>query len=147
MSALTAKDWAVGVFLVAGLPVLWIGLPKYWRGGFSRVMELGLKSLPFSPATRLGWRRALLPVVISLTCLAVVFVDHTLATKIQARVWTTWESRLSVVLMVVALASFFTWLTVILYNWPKFLVPPVYRGEKGARQMWSADRARRRAGA
>ena len=146
MSALTWEEWAAGAFLVVTVPGLWIMLPKYWCGGFSDALELGYKVLPFSPATRQGLRRAVLPLTILWTCIAIAVIDHPLTTKIQAREWTTWERWISAVLLVVALVFAFACLTVILYNWPKFLVPPVSRGENGARQMRREARARRRAG-
>jgi hypothetical protein len=139
------REWGVLVFFSVAVLIGWVTMPWYWRGRFSRLLELGFKGVPFSRATMLGWRRAHPASVLFFTCLMPVYADDVLLGRVFGHQPSGVESAAQHVLLILGGVFFLAWVSIVLFNQPKFLVAPVYRHEQGSMAMNRAERAKERA--
>lgn len=123
-----------GAMVLAGWTVL---LPRHWRGA-ARQDERTLSGwLPFSHPFRRGLMRSTPLMVFAFTCLyipvALVFPVRGITGHAPTGI-ALWLLG-GLVLLGVGLAVV-AWPMVILFNWPKFVVAPVYRSDPGALASW-----------
>jgi hypothetical protein len=139
------REWCVLGFFSVCLLVGWACMPWYWRGRFSRQMELGFRGGPFSRATMLGWRRAVPAGLLVFTCLMPVYVDDVLLGRVFGHRPGGIETTIQKTLVILSGCFYIAWVSIILFNRPKLLVAPPYRGEAGSIALNREERRRQRA--
>jgi hypothetical protein len=146
---MSGQGVVVGVLAV--LMGVWclILIPRVWRGYLTRGEtlfrgrqrthgEFGLLWWPFGEATRSGAVRAFVAGTFW-WCALTIFYWASYQGGTSGSTSTTWH----VITWAFAALSF-VWfalaLTVMFFNWPKFIVPPGQRGEPGAAAKWRKTR-------
>ena len=147
---MSANDIFVGVVgAVMGLVVL-TNVPRAWRGYWTRQQkrfggrlrthgELALIWWPFGDATRRGAIRGFVAVTLW-WCGSTVFYWASFQGAGSASSSSRGWHVVAWIFAVWSLASLALALTVMFFNWPKFVVPPPYRGEPGAVAEWRSTR-------
>ena len=117
-----------GVIAIAG----WVNLPKYWRGQQAETLKHGFAVWAIlGDGVRRGVVRALLPAMIGFNFLfffVVLAVWAETATGSVREVTDTLAAGFAIAALVMMVPFF----GVILFNRPKFMVPPYLRHERGA---------------
>jgi hypothetical protein len=147
---MSAPDIAAGLIGAVGSLIGLAVLPRVWRGLFAGKVpvrgrlrpsaELSLPWWPFGDATRRGAARGVIAGVLWWWGLTVFFWTYALDAG---------QSRPAAYHVVITASEwwmliwFAVMLSVMFFNWPKWIVPPVQRAEPGAVAEWRADRRRR----
>jgi hypothetical protein len=151
---MSAEETVVRVLLTLGVVAGVLALPKVWRGYFAQ--EVWFRGRRYThgdaafmlwggPIARRGLARTYVPVLIG-WCGVVVGLWVSAVNGGSAGQLAPVAAKVAALS---AVAWFFFWLipviTIILFNWPKFLVPPPQRSAKGAlAERRSAGDIRRR---
>lgn len=137
---MSAEDAVAGVLLSVGVVAGVLALPRVWRGYFAEEVRFRGRRYTHGDAAFLLWggqiaRRGLARTFVPLLtgwCGAVAGFWVSAVFGGSAGQYAPVAAKVA---GLSAVAWFFFWLipviTIILFNWPKFLVPPPQRGEKG----------------
>ena len=138
MSASDIATWVAGIAIgISGLVIL----PRIWNGWFDRREvhsrgnvrthgELAGSWWPFGPA---GWRaatRAMVPIFGCVWALILAAAAGAADEHLKGVAWDAMRSIL-IALAVAFLAGLALTIIVMMFNWPKFVVPPYLRDEPG----------------
>ena len=118
-----------GVIAIAG----WVNLPKYWRGQQAETLKHGFAVWAIlGDGVRRGVVRALLPAMIGFNFGVLFYALNEwsqVATGSTGEVVDRLTDGFAIAALVMMMVPFFG---VILFNRPKFMVPPYLRHERGA---------------
>ncbi|HLL68357.1 MAG TPA: hypothetical protein VK453_21960 [Micromonosporaceae bacterium] len=109
----------------------WILFPRYWRGEDADTVESSLAVFAlYGERFQRGVVRSLLVAQIGGTLMFLYALAQIFANRSGGRVRSFLEDASALLLagMVPCMVAFFT---LVLFNWPKMLVPPYLRGEPG----------------
>jgi hypothetical protein len=148
MSVSDIVAWIGGVVIGA---TGFIVLPRVWNGWFDR-REVRFRGemlthgeligtwWPFGPG---GWRaaaRAMVPIFCGVWAMILAAAASAVDDHLKGAAWAAVRG-VFITLAVAALASLVLALILMLFNWPKFIVPPYMRDEPG---LLAARKARQR---
>ncbi len=145
IGAVNIWDWLAFVIFFALAVAGTYRLPRYWRGETS-VIPLMSRWWPFGGPLLRGWERSMPAAFASGWSLLVAFVTGSLAAAGKRT-----DSQplhdlayVGIAAIGVFFLSLFVMATVVLFNRPKFIVPPHLRQQPGAVQEWFRAIRRRR---
>jgi len=154
---MSANDIAAGV--VGTLIAVWnlYLLPRIWRGYLQRretrfrgqlrsYGELSLMWWPFGEVTRRGAVRGFVAMDLAWFAGVLGFWAMQLSDKLTGSPSHAWRV-VALVFLACFGAGFALFLTVMFFNWPKFIVPPPQRDDLGAFAEWRNTRRSSRRGA
>ena len=125
-------------FLLVLLVLAICRLPAYWRGNVS-IIDRVRPWWPYGAALLRGWQRAL-----AVGVGAFAFgVAAAVCGILNASYGSNAVERLIGVLAIVMVTLVLLMLVVMLFNRPKFMVPPRFRDQRGALSEWFGPRRRR----
>lgn len=134
---MSTLQWVGTIFMAAMVVAVGFQMPAYWRGESRDFIDENTRGWwPFGEALRRGGLRSIhLGVAICATGVLAV-VSFEIHDRVEAR-WleattfaTAWAFSILFLVSLVIDAS------VLLFNRPRWLVPPRYRDEPGAIRMW-----------
>jgi uncharacterized protein YqgC (DUF456 family) len=131
-------NWEIVIGLIIVIPMTLFGLirlPKIWAGQDQDLMEIGTAALPMSQPLRRGFVRGTVVGIFVCGALVVCAPAAAVADATNGRVASTATGVALGALVAFAVLSIIN-LGVLLFNRPKFAVPPCYRQEPGAVATW-----------
>jgi hypothetical protein len=143
-------DWVVLALMVLLTVVASTGLRRYWRGeiGFS---QRAPSWWIYPDAIWRGYLRTMALAAIGLWLMLIIVAGGWIAGAEKLApldaIGARWFAALVLVLAGVLGVVFLLLATVVLFNWPKFVVPPYLRHQPGAVTEWRQAWRRRRHGA
>ncbi|HLL68356.1 MAG TPA: hypothetical protein VK453_21955 [Micromonosporaceae bacterium] len=133
MGVRTMVAFAILAFLSIGG---WIMFPRYWRGEHAEMLEPSFATFViFGKRVQRGMVRGILVAQTFISLLALFGLTQFFAERSSGRGRSVLEdvSGFLAAGMVPCLVAL---VTVVLFNWPKVLIPPYLRGEAGNPRAW-----------
>jgi hypothetical protein len=129
-----------GALVVAGAFVM----PKFWRGEYRELFDRGSSGWwPFGEPLRKAFIRGILLGGLGMTCAVLAAVCVWVRGDTEGDIRTVANAGITIFGLMLMLLIFLSVL-VILFNRPKFLIPPTYREEPGAIRYWIDLRRKKR---